>query len=325
MVSVLTEGLVRRGVGVTLFATKDSLTQAELRGVCRSGYEEDKSIIPKVWECLHIAEVFEQAREFDLIHNNFDFLPLSYSALVKTPVLTTIHGFSSPKILPVYEKYNGKTHYVSISDADRSEKLNYLRTIYHGIELEQFDFNPSPEDYLLFFGRIHPEKGTREAIEVAKRSKRRLIIAGIIQDQDYFDTQVKPHIDDHQVKYIGIVGPTERNRMLRQAYALLHPIYFEEPFGLAVVESMACGTPVIAFNRGSMPELITSGTNGFLVRDVDGAVEAVAQIGSMERAECRRTVEKRFSSEQMVDGYLSVYREILRGAGGLDRLPPPAS
>lgn len=322
MVSVLTEGLVRRGVGVTLFATKDSLTQAELRGVCRSGYEEDKSIIPKVWECLHIAEVFEQAREFDLIHNNFDFLPLSYSALVKTPVLTTIHGFSSPKILPVYEKYNGKTHYVSISDADRSEKLNYLRTIHHGIELEQFDFNPSPEDYLLFFGRIHPEKGTREAIEVAKRSKRRLIIAGIIQDQDYFDTQVKPHIDDHQVKYIGIVGPTERNRMLRQAYALLHPIYFEEPFGLAVVESMACGTPVIAFNRGSMPELITSGTNGFLVRDVDGAVEAVAQIGSIERAECRRTVEKRFSSEKMVDGYLSVYREILRGAGGLDRLPP---
>jgi glycosyltransferase involved in cell wall biosynthesis len=311
VVSVLTEGLVRRGVAVTLFATNDSLTQAELRGVCRSGYEEDRSIIPKVWESLHIAEVFEHAREFDLIHNNFDFLPLTYTELVRTPVLTTIHGFSSPKILPVYEKYNGKTHYVSISDADRSERLDYLRTIHHGVELEQFDFNPSPDDYLLFFGRIHPDKGTREAIEVARRSGRKLIIAGIIQDQDYFDTQVKPHIDDNQVQYIGSVGPAERNRMLRQAYALLHPIYFEEPFGLSVVESMACGTPVIAFNRGSMPELITSGTNGFLVSDVDGAVEAVSQIGSLERAWCRKVAEERFSSERMVDEYLSVYHEIL--------------
>jgi glycosyltransferase involved in cell wall biosynthesis len=311
VVSVLTEGLVRRGVAVTLFATKDSLTQAELRGVCRSGYEEDRSIIPKVWECLHIAEVFEHAREFDLIHNHFDFLPLSYSALVSTPVLTTIHGFSSPNILPVYEKYNGKTHYVSISDADRSGKLNYLRTIHHGVELEQFDFNPNPDDHLLFFGRIHPDKGTREAIEVARRSGRKLIIAGIIQDQDYFDGQIGPHVDDHLVQYIGSIGPVERNRILRQAYALLHPIHFEEPFGLSVVESMACGTPVIAFNRGSMPELITSGTNGFLVRDVDGMVEALAKVGSIERAECRGTVEKRFSSERMVDKYLSVYQEIL--------------
>jgi glycosyltransferase involved in cell wall biosynthesis len=279
--------------------------------VCRSGYEEDRSVDPKVWECLHIAEVFEHAREFDLIHNHFDFLPLTYTALVGTPFLTTIHGFSSPKILPVYEKYNGRTYYVSISDADRSERLSYVRTIHHGVELEQFDFNPRPDDSLLFFGRIHPDKGTREAIEIARRSGRRLIVAGIIQDQDYFDAQVRPHIDDDQVQYIGSVGPAERNRMLRQAYALLHPIYFEEPFGLSVVESMACGTPVIAFNRGSMPELITSGTNGFLVSDVDGAVEAVAQIGSLERAWCRKVVEERFSSARMVDGYLSVYQEIL--------------
>jgi glycosyltransferase involved in cell wall biosynthesis len=315
VVSVLTEGLVRRGIDVTLFATKDSVTRAELRSVCPSGYEEDRSIDPKVWECLHISEVFEHAREFDLIHNHFDFLPLTYTALVRTPVLATIHGFSSPKILPVYEKYNGKVHYVSISDADRSERLNYARTIHHGIELEKFDFNSSPDDYLLFFGRIHPDKGTREAIEIAKRSGRRLIIAGIIQDQDYFEAQIKPHIDDNQVQYIGSVGPAERNRVLRQACALLHPIYFKEPFGLSVVESMACGTPVIAFNRGSMPELITSGTNGFLVQDVNGAVEALEQIGSLERAACRRTVEERFSVERMVDEYLTVYREILSGTG----------
>lgn len=311
VVSVLTEGLVRRGVEVTLFATKDSLTQAELIGVCQSGYEEDRSINPKVWECLHISEVFERAGEFDIIHNHFDFLPLSYSALVETPVLTTIHGFSSSKILPVYEKYNDKVYYVSISDADRSERLDYTGTVHHGIELEKFDFDPNPDDYLLFFGRIHPDKGTREAIEVAKRSGRRLIIAGIIQDQDYFDAHVKPHIDDNQVQYIGSVGPAERNRVLGRAYALLHPIYFDEPFGLSVVESMACGTPVIAFNRGSMPELITPGVNGFLVHDVEGAVEALAQIESIARAACRRTVEERFSAERMVDEYLSVYREIL--------------
>ena len=321
VVSVLTEGLVRRGVDVTLFATKDSVTRAELRGVCQSGYEEDRSIDPKVWECLHISEVFEHAQEFDLIHNHFDFLTLTYTALVKTPVLTTIHGFSSPKILPVYEKYNGKVHYVSISDADRNERLNYVRTIHHGIELEKFDFNPNPDDYLLFFGRIHPDKGTREGIEIARRAGRRLIIAGIIQDQSYFDAHVKPHIDDNQVQYIGSVGPAERNHVLGQAHALLHPIHFNEPFGLSVVESMACGTPVIAFNRGSMPELITSGTNGFLVHDVAGAVEALAQIGSLERAACRRTVEERFSTGRMVDEYLSVYREILSGMGGLDRRP----
>lgn len=322
VVSILTEGLVRRGVGVTLFATTDSLTRAALRSVCHSGYEEDKSIDPKVWECLHIAEVFEHAREFDLIHNHFDFLPLTYTALVRTPVLTTIHGFSSPKILPVYEKYNGKTSYVSISDADRSERLRYVRTIHHGIELAQFDFNATPTDTLLFFGRIHPDKGTREAIDIARGSGRKLIIAGIIQDQDYFEAHVRPHIDDNQVQYIGSVGPAERNRVLRQAYALLHPIHFDEPFGLSVVESMACGTPVIAFDRGSMPELISSGINGFLVPDVDGAVEALAQVGRLERAACRRTVEERFSAERMVDEYLSVYREIVRGAGDVDKLFP---
>ncbi len=315
VVSILAEGLVRRGVAVTLFATADSLTRAELRSVCQSGYEEDKSINPKVWECLHIAEVFEHAQDFDLIHNHFDFLPLSYSSLVKTPVLTTIHGFSSPEILPVYEKYNNKTSYVSISDADRSERLSYVRTIHHGIELDQFDFNPHPNDNLLFFGRIHPDKGTREAIEIARRSGRRLIIAGIIQDSDYFAAEVKPHLDDNQVQYIGSVGPTERNRILGQAYVLLHPIHFEEPFGLSVVESMACGTPVIAFDRGSMPELIRSGINGFRVPDVEGAVAALTQVESLDREACRRTVVERFSAEHMADEYLSVYREILSGVG----------
>jgi glycosyltransferase involved in cell wall biosynthesis len=321
VVSVLTEGLVRRGVAVTLFATQDSLTQAELRGVCPTGYEENRNADPKVWECLHIAEVFEHAQEFDLIHNHFDFLPLTYSALVNTPVLTTIHGFSSPKILPVYEKYNGKVHYVSISNADRNERLDYIRTIYHGIELAQFEFNPNPADYLLFFGRIHPDKGAREAINIAQRSGRKLMIAGIIQDQNYFDTYVKPHLDGHQVQYIGSIGPAERNRVLGQAYTLLHPIHFEEPFGLSVVEAMACGAPVIAFDRGSMPELISSGINGFLVKDVDSAVKALSQIDDLDRAACRRIVEDRFSADRMADEYLAVYREIITGSKALHSHP----
>lgn len=311
VVSLLTEGLVAKGVDVILFATADSETAGNLQAVCALGYEEDRSIDPKVVESLHIAEVFESAAEFDLIHNHFDFLPLTYSGLVKTPVLTTIHGFSSPKILPVYRKYNGKTFYVSISDADRSPELDYLATIHHGIDIEQFTFQPRPEDYLLFFGRIHPDKGAREAIEIAASAGRRLVMAGIVQDQGYYDRAVRPHLDGERVVYVGSVGPLERDRLLGGAYALLHPISFSEPFGLSVVEAMACGTPVIAFPRGSMPELIEHGRNGFLVSDVEAAVRAVDRIAFLDRAACRKTVERRFTAERMVNDYLGVYRMIL--------------
>jgi len=181
-VSLLTEALVKRGIDVTLFATGDSLTSARLRAICKKGYEEDRSIEPKVWECLHISEVFEHAGEFDLIHNNFDFLPLTYSGLISTPVITTIHGFSSPKIYPVYQKYNDRAFYVSISKADRLDALHYVANVYHGIDISQFTFQPGPGEYLLFFGRIHIDKGAGEAIEIAKKSGMKLIMAGIIQD-----------------------------------------------------------------------------------------------------------------------------------------------
>ncbi|MBI5062367.1 MAG: glycosyltransferase family 4 protein, partial [Desulfatitalea sp.] len=276
--SLVTEGLATRGHDVTLFATADSQTSGRLHSVCPRGYEEDRTLIAKVWECLHISELFEQADAYDIIHNHFDFLPLTYSAMTTTPMLTTIHGFSSPGILPVYKKYNGKTFYVSISDADRSPELAYIRTVYHGLDLTQFDFQPIPDDYLLFFGRIHPDKGAREALHIAKACGKKLLMAGIIQDRDYYDRYVAPHIDDDQVKYIGSIGPVERNRLLGKALALLHPIHFEEPFGLSVIESMACGTPVIAFDRGSMSELIENGRSGFLVATVEEAVERVARI-----------------------------------------------
>ncbi len=312
VVSLITEGLVRAGVDVTLFATRDSITRGRLHAVAPKGYEEDPDILPKVWECLHISEVFERADQFDLIHNHFDFLPLTYSRLVSTPMVTTIHGFSSPKILPVYRKYDSTSYYVSISNADRSPDLDYVATVYHGIDIENFTFRDRPGgDYLLFFGRIHPDKGTKEAIEIASLAGRRLILAGIIQDQDYYERWVKPHLDEPGVEFVGSVGPERRDELLGNALALLHPIHFAEPFGLSVVESMACGTPVIAFPKGSMPELIDHGRDGFLVSDVGEAVEAVEGIEEIDRRHCRETVEKRFTAEIMVRNYLEVYEKIL--------------
>ncbi len=241
--SLLTEGLVAAGHEVTLFATADSVTTAHLHGTATGGWSDDPTIDPKVAECLHIAAVFERADEFDLIHNGFDFLPLTYSDLVDTPVITTIHGFSSPRILPVYERYDATTHYVAISDADRHPDLHYAATIHHGVDTASFAVHPAPGEHLLFFGRIHPEKGTTHAIEVARRTGRRLDIAGIIQDEQYFRDQVEPHIDGDLVRYLGPVSAAERADVLGGAHALLHLIDFDEPFGFSVVEAMACGTP----------------------------------------------------------------------------------
>lgn len=313
--SLLTEGLVERGLDVTLFATLNSVTRAKLRGVAPRGYSEDPELDPKVWEGLHISEVFEHADAFDLIHNQFDFLPLTYSGLVRTPLLTTIHGFSSPRILPVYEKYNDRVHYVSISDADRSPKLDYLATVYHGIPLEEFPFTVEPDDYLLFFGRIHREKGTWEAIQVARAAGRRLVIAGIIQDADYFAARVKPFLDDDRVRYIGPVERRKVPEVLGRATALLHLINFDEPFGMSVVEAMACGTPVVAVNRGAMPELVRHGETGFLVDAWRAAVEILPKVSDLSRSRCRAWVESRFTQTHMIDAYLEVYKKILQASG----------
>jgi glycosyltransferase involved in cell wall biosynthesis len=309
--SLLTEGLVARGHDVTLFATADSQTSGILHAVCPRGYEEDRALIPKVWECLHIVELFEHGDGYDIIHNHFDYLPLTYSGLTTTPLVTTIHGFSSPGILPVYKKYNGQAFYVAISDADRSPDLDYIQTIHHGIDIQLFDFQPVPDDTLLFFGRIHNDKGARQAIEIAKACSKKLILAGIIQDQAYYDRYVAPHIEDDKITYVGSVAPVARNRLLGKASALLHPIQFDEPFGLAVIESMACGTPVIAFDRGSMSEIIQDNQNGFLVDTVDEAIDAVAHISKIDRADCRRHVERHFTVERMVQEYIRVYERIL--------------
>ncbi|MDQ1230960.1 glycosyltransferase family 4 protein [Sphingomonas sp. SORGH_AS_0879] len=309
--SLLTEALVERGVDVTLFATQDSLTKATLAGPVPAPYSEDPSVDAKVWEMRHLAAVFERAGEFDLIHNQADFPAHAFAGLVDTPMVTTIHGFSSERIVPMYEPYQDRVHYVAISDADRHPRLRYAETIHHGIPIEEFPFDPIGNDDLLFFGRIHPDKGAAEAIVVAQATGRRLVMAGIVQDQGYWEREVAPHVDGERIVYRGPVGGAERTATLGQARALLHLINFDEPFGLSVVEAMACGTPVIAIRRGSMPELIEDGVNGFLVDNVDQAIAGLDRIGEIDRAACRAVAADRFSVDRMADRYLALYRTIL--------------
>lgn len=308
--SNIAEGMVKKGMNVTLFATGDSITAGKLDAICKTGYEEDRTQDAKVLECLHISNLMEKANQFDLIHNNFDFLPLTYSGLIKTPIITTIHGFSSPRIIPVYKKYNSRGHYVSISNSDRSPELQYLATVYNGLNTKDFEFIAKPGDYLLYFGRIHHDKGCWEAIQIARKSKRKLLIAGIVQDEGYFKEKIKPELDE-QVEYIGHAGPNERKNLLGNAYALLHPINFNEPFGMSVAEAMLCGTPVIAFNKGSMPELIQDGQTGFLVNTIDEAAGAVNRINSIKRIACYDWARSQFSCEKMVDDYYGLYQKIL--------------
>ncbi|WP_374166710.1 glycosyltransferase family 4 protein [Arcticibacter sp. MXS-1] len=308
----LTEELVKAGLEVTLFATGDSQTSAHLDAVIEMGYEEDRNQDAKVLECLHISNLMEKARNFDIIHNHFDFLPLTWSRLISTPIVTTIHGFSSPRIIPVYKKYNDTCHYVSISNSDRAPELDYIATVYNGLNVESFSFSDSHEDYLLYFGRIHHDKGTAEAIEIAESCGKKLIIAGIIQDEAYFNTRVKPHLNE-QITFIGAAGPAMRNSLMSKALALLHPINFEEPFGMSVAEAMLCGTPVVAFNKGSMPELIKDRKTGFLVHNIAEAVEAVKQLTYVSREACHTWAASMFSAEKMAKDYMEVYSQILGG------------
>jgi glycosyltransferase involved in cell wall biosynthesis len=305
----IAEGLVHRRWDVTLFATADSLTRAHLHAVVARGYEEDRSIDPKVAEYLHISELFEHAQEFDLIHSHYDFMALAYTRLVKTPVLTTVHGFSSPRIMPVYEKYRDG-YFVSISDSDRAPGLNYLATVYNGIDLALYPLRKTAGEDLIFIGRIHPDKGVHLAIETARQSGRRLLIAGILQDASYFQDKIQPHLDDQQIRYLGPVGVEEKNALFAQAFALLHLNTIPERFGLVLAEANAAGVPVIAMDLGSCREVIEHSVTGLLVNDVAEAVKALEAVPSIQDIACRRRVEERFSIATMVEAYERVYTRI---------------
>jgi glycosyltransferase involved in cell wall biosynthesis len=306
---LLAAGLHARGVDVTLFATLDSQTPAKLDGVSAHGYAEDPSLDGRVWEALHVAHALERSGDFDLVHNHIDWLPLAFEGLARAPLVTTIHGFSGAAIMPVYER--AQSAFVSISFADRAPGLRYVANVYHGVDPAELPFDATGGDSLVSFGRIHRDKGTADAIAIAARAGRRLVICGIVQDAGYFREEVEPHIDGDRVTYLGSVGPERRAEVLGSAAALLHPVVFAEPFGLSVVESMMCGTPVVAYARGSMPEIVDEGATGCLVANVEEAVPAVERAVALDRAACRRVAEERFSAERMVDDYSRVYEELL--------------
>lgn len=309
--SLLAEGLVARGLDVTLFATLDSVTSAVLDGVCPRGYAEDPGLDGRVWEAMHVSYALARSGAFDLVHSHLDWLPLAFAAHCRAPLVTTIHGFSHPSILPAY--LAASSSYVAISDADRVPELDYVATVHHGIDLAALPFSALGGENLVILGRIHPDKGTADAIEIARRAERRLVIAGIVQDAAYFHERIEPLIDGDRVVYLGSVGPAQRAEVLGSALALLHPIAFAEPFGLSVVESMATGTPVITYPRGSMPEVVDEGVTGLLVDGVDAAVEAVTRIPGLDRGQCRAVAERRFGAERMVSDYVGVYASLLEG------------
>jgi glycosyltransferase involved in cell wall biosynthesis len=309
VVSLLAEGLVAAGVDVTLFATLDSRTTATLDGVCPRPYNEDRSLDGRVWEALHLAHCLERSADFDLVHNHMDWLPLAMSGLCRSPMLTTIHGIGDPRILPAY--HTSRSAFVSISDADRVAGLTYAATVHHGIDVAQWPFEPSPGPGLVAVGRIHPDKATGDAIDIALRAGRQLTICGPIQDQAYYAEKVAPRVDGEMVRYLGNVGGAQRAEVVGQATALLHPLGFDEPFGLSVVEAMVCGTPVIGYRRGALVETVTDGVTGFLVDDVDGAVQAVARAARLDRATIAAEARRRFGSDRMVADYLAVYQSIM--------------
>jgi glycosyltransferase involved in cell wall biosynthesis len=306
---MIAEGLVRRGVEVTLFATLDSSTSADLDGVAAHGYAEDPGMDGRVWEALHVSHALTRSGEFDLMHNHLDWLPLAFSEHLKAPMVTTVHGFSGSGILPAYVR--GRSAFVAISASDRSPELEYAATIHHGVELGQLPFRADPGGDLVVFGRIHPDKGTADAIAIARAAGRRLLICGIVQDDRYFAEQVEPHIDGDRVVFLGSVGPARRAEVLGAAAALIHPIHFDEPFGLSVVEAMVCGTPVVAYRRGSMAEVVDDGVTGYLAFDVASAADAVTRAVLLDRAAVHARAASRFASDRMVDDYLTLYRSVI--------------
>jgi mannose-6-phosphate isomerase-like protein (cupin superfamily) len=295
-------------VDVTLFTPAELPTTANLAAVPPADILD---LGHSAQEYLYMSEVLERAAEFDLIHNHLEYLPLPYSRPTRTPIVTTLDGAPSPEMLPVYEKYNGQTYYVSTTDAGRRPELDYLATVYWGISPERYRWVERPGEYLLFLGSIHRNGGVTEAIDVAQRVGRKLIIAGAMLDQAYFDRTVAPHVDEDHVQYISSRWAEECREWIGGAYALLHVAEPRDTFPFSLLEAMAYGTPVVAWDRGASPEIVEHETTGFLVNNVDEAVKALKRIPDIDRAACRRVVEERFGQDRMVSDYLRVYEQIL--------------
>lgn len=316
VVSYLTDELVKQGHEVTLFASGDSTTLAELRPACERALRlEGNKIVDSLAHHIRMLEmVAQEATDFDIVHYHVDYLHFPVTRRLKIANVTTLHGrLDIADVHPMYREFV-EMPLVSISDAQRTpiQWANWIATVYHGLPEEMYVPKESPGKYLAFLGRICPEKRVDRAIEIAKRAGMPIKIAAKVDatDQAYFEAEIRKLLDHPLVEYIGEIGEGEKSDFLGNAYALLFPIDWQEPFGLAMIEAMACGTPVIAFRMGSVPEIVEEGTTGYVVQDLDEAVKAVERVGSFDRTVCRRIFEKRFSASRMYRDYLAVYHQI---------------
>ena len=318
IVSYLTEELVRMGHEVTLFASGDSVTRARLEPMCHSSLRLDKNCIDHLAHyVLMLERVYKRAREFDIIHWHIDYFPFSMMRRMGTPSVTTLHGrLDLPDLMPVYKEFSDMP-VISISDAQREPLhwVNWQGTVYHGLPEDLYTFREEPGKYLAFLGRISPEKKVDTAIEIAKRMGMELKIAAKVDkaDKEYFDTAIKPLLDHPLIEYVGEIGETEKNDFLGGAYALLFPIDWPEPFGIVMIEAMACGTPIIARPVGSVPEVMLEGTTGFIATDVEDAVTAAADVEFLSRKRCREVFDHKFTARRMAGDYVGIYQRLLHG------------
>jgi glycosyltransferase involved in cell wall biosynthesis len=329
VVSSLTEELVRLGHDVTLFASGDSVTSAQLVPVCQEALRlSTTSVDHLAHHIVMLEEVFSQYDQYDIIHFHIDYLHFPLSQRERVTNLTTLHGrLDIPDLQPLYRRF-ADMPLVSVSDAQRDPlpTVNWLGTVYHGLPQDQFTFRNQPGKYLAFLGRISPEKGVDQAIEIASLAGVPLKIAAKVDrvDQDYFKTKIQPLLENSLVEFIGEIGYPDKDEFLGNALALLFPIAWPEPFGLVMIEALACGTPVIAYPRGSVPEIIEEGRTGFLVSNAKRAAKAVEQVPRISREECRQRFVERFSATRMAKNYLALYErqtsripEVLHLGGGV--------
>jgi len=318
IISFVTEGLVKKGHIVELFAPGDSITKAKLTSISSKGIiDQGVAWTDYWWNIFNHSKVFERADEFDIIHCHWHFMGAFFQRFTKTPVIHTLHNILKPNDFrwDILKEYQNDFNPVFISQSEKEDSpINFVKSniVYNGIDITPFRFNPTPKDQLVWIARICPAKGTKEAIEIAKQLGMKLLMAGQLQPQhqEYFDKEIKPELNDN-IQYLGELTEKELVELYGSAKAFLYPINWEEPFGLVMVEAMATGTPVVVFDRGSAREIVQDGKTGFIVKGIDGAVEAVKKIGQIKRKDCRALVEEKFTKEVMVDQYEKLYNKII--------------
>lgn len=316
VVSRVSDELVRRGHEVTLFASGDSQTLAKLEAVTPGALRLDPDIKePIIYEVLAPGQVYQRAADFDIIHSHVGVWSLALASMVSTPTVHTLHGNFTKDSKKVFGEYSTQA-YISISDAQRQADLNYVGTVYNGIVVEEYPFVDKPQSppYLAFLGRFSPEKGPQHAIAIAKQSGMRLKMAGKVDivDKKFFDQEIAHHIDGKQIEFLGEVNHQEKSELLANAAATLFPITWREPFGLVMIESMACGTPIVGMRMGSVPEVIAHGESGMVCDSYEEMAQVIGQVLELDRSKCREHVQNKFSVTQMVNGYEAIYEKIVK-------------